>query len=154
MRALRLHALNDAPMAFGSTLAREEAFTESVWHERAVGGASGTDLVTFIAEEGPQWIGLATGLAYDPENRGHAPMLAGMFVDPAKRGKGVGGELVKAVAAWARAQGATSLYLWVTATNTPAIALYERCGFARTAESQPLPHSPLILEFLMVRDLP
>ena len=81
-------------------------------------------------------------------------MLAGMFVDPTKRRKGVGEELVKAVAAWARAQGATSLYLWVTATNTPAIALYERCGFARTPESQPLPHSPLILEFLMVRDLP
>jgi GNAT superfamily N-acetyltransferase len=81
-------------------------------------------------------------------------MLVGMFVDRAKRGRGVGGELVKAVVAWARAQGATSLYLWVTATNTPAIVLYERCGFARSAESQPLPHSPALLEFLMVRDLP
>jgi GNAT superfamily N-acetyltransferase len=81
-------------------------------------------------------------------------MLAGMFVDRAKRGKGIGGELVKAVVAWAWAQRAKGLYLWVTATNTPAIALYERCGFARSAESQPLPHSPALLEFLMVRGLP
>jgi predicted N-acetyltransferase YhbS len=80
-------------------------------------------------------------------------MLVGMFVDRAKRGKGVGKELVKAVVAWARSQGATSLYLWVTATNSPAIALYERSGFARTAETQPLPHSPAHLEFLMVCDL-
>jgi GNAT superfamily N-acetyltransferase len=109
--------------------------------------------VTFVAEEGDQLVGLVTGLAHDSENRGHAPMLAGMFVDQAKRGRGVGGELVKAVVSWARTRGATELYLWVTATNTPAIALYERCGFARTAESQPLPHSPILLEFLMVRDL-
>jgi RimJ/RimL family protein N-acetyltransferase len=154
LRAPRLHAIRDAPMAFGSTFAREDAFPESLWHERAANGASGTDSVTFIAEEGVQWVGLVTGLAHDPENRGHAPMLAGMFVDRAKRGKGIGGELVKAVVAWAWAQRAKSLYLWVTATNTPAIALYERCGFARSAESQPLPHSPALLEFLMVRGLP
>jgi GNAT superfamily N-acetyltransferase len=101
LRALRLSALRDAPMAFGSTFAREDAFPDSVWHERAASGASGTDRVTFIAEEGARWLGLATGLADDPANRGHAPMLVGMFVDRARRGTGVGGALIEAVATWA-----------------------------------------------------
>lgn len=118
LRALRLSALRDAPMAFGSTFAREDAFPDSVWHERAASGASGTDRVTFIAEEGARWLGLATGLADDPANRGHAPMLVGMFVDRERRGTGVGGALIEAVATWAQARGATSLYLWVTSTNT------------------------------------
>ena len=154
LRALRLRALADAPMAFGSTLAREEAFPEDVWHERAAGGASGADRVTFIAERDGQWVGLATGLAADPDepDKGE-PLLVGMFVEPAERGRGLGAALVAAVAAWARARGATSLYLWVTATNDSAIALYEKCSFRRTGNQRRVPHSPSLAEIRMVRDL-
>jgi GNAT superfamily N-acetyltransferase len=154
LRALRLRALADAPMAFGSTLAREEAFPEDVWHERAAGGASGADRVTFIAERDGQWVGLATGLAADPDepDKGE-PLLVGMFVEPVERGRGLGAALVAAVVAWARARGATSLYLWVTATNDSAIALYDKCGFRRTGNRRPVPHSPSLAEIRMVRDL-
>jgi GNAT superfamily N-acetyltransferase len=76
-----------------------------------------------------------------------------MFVEPAERGRGVGGALVEAVVAWARARGATGLYLWVTATNDSAIALYNRCGFRPTGEQKPLEHSPSVAEVRMVRDL-
>jgi hypothetical protein len=65
-RAFRLRALADAPMAFGSTLAREEAFTDDVWRQRAERGASGADNVTFVAEQDGRWLGIATGLASDP----------------------------------------------------------------------------------------
>jgi GNAT superfamily N-acetyltransferase len=141
-------------MAFGSTLAREEAFTDHVWHERASGGAAGVDRVTFVAERDGRWIGLASGLAADPDEPHNAePLLVGMFVEPTERGRGVGVALVGAVVAWARARGATSLYLWVTATNASAIALYDKCGFRRTGKQKPLEHSPSLVEVRMVRDL-
>ena len=123
LRALRLRALADAPTAFGSTLAREEAFTDDVWRDRAAGGASGK------------------------------PLLVGMFVEGVERSRGIGVALVEAVVAWARAHGATRLYLWVTATNDPAVALYDKCGFRPTGEQKPLGHSPSLAEIRMVRAL-
>ncbi len=151
LRALRLRALADSPMAFGSTLAREEAFPARVWHERAAGGAAGDERVTFIAERDGEWVGLATGLADDEE--GSEPMLVGMFVDPAERGRSVGRALVEAVTAWARARGAGRLSLWVGSANNPAIALYAACGFRPTGDTQPLAHTPSLTELRMVSDL-
>jgi GNAT superfamily N-acetyltransferase len=80
-------------------------------------------------------------------------MLVGMFVDPAEREKGIGTALVEAVAAWARTLPGPNLYLWVTATNRPAIALYEKCSFTRTAEVRSLGRDPSLLEVLMTRSL-
>ena len=93
----------------------------------------------------------ATGLADAADGCG--PMLVGMFVDPAERGRGVGRALVEAVTAWVRARGAARLSLWVTSANNPAIALYGRCGFRPTGETQPLAHTPSLTELRMVRDL-
>jgi GNAT superfamily N-acetyltransferase len=137
LRTLRLRALAAAPMAFGSTLAREEAFPGHVWDERATQGAAGADTVTCVAEDGDHWVGLVTGRA-----EGERFDLFGMFVEPEARGRGVGTALVEAVVAWARAQGAARLYLGVTSTNHTAIALYERCGFRPTGTRRPLEHAP------------
>jgi GNAT superfamily N-acetyltransferase len=154
LRTLRLQALADAPMAFGSTWAREKAFPERVWHERAAGAASGVDRATFVAERGGQWIGLATGLAEEPDTAaGAGPVLVGMFVDAAERRRHVGLALVEAVADWAWSRGAGRLFLWVTATNAPALGLYRRCGFRPTGEARPVGHTPSLSELRMVRDL-
>jgi GNAT superfamily N-acetyltransferase len=153
LRALRLRALADAPLAFGSTLAREQAFAESVWDERAAGAAVGSARATFVAEEQGQWVGLATGVARHPDDLDHSPILIGMFVDASQRGRGVGAALVERVTDWVRTLPAQRLYLWATSTNRPAIALYERCGFRRTAETRPLDHTPSLVEVLMVRHL-
>jgi GNAT superfamily N-acetyltransferase len=154
LRALRLHALADAPMAFSSTLAREQAFPDDVWHERAAGGAAGIDRVTFIAEEDGRWIGLATGLLADPaDSHQAAPTLVGMFVDGAARRRGVGVALVERIARWARERGETRLVLWVASDNKAAIALYRRCGFRRTGAARAFAHTPTHTEREMMRDL-
>ena len=112
LRSLRLRALADAPMAFGSTVTREESFSENVWHERTAGGACGADRVTFIIERDREWLGLASVIAKDPSNPADpGPFLVGMFVDSAERGHGLGAALVEAVAGWARSRGAGRLYL-------------------------------------------
>jgi ribosomal protein S18 acetylase RimI-like enzyme len=54
-------------------------------------------------------------------------------VVPSRRGAGIGGELMSAVLAHARAQGYTSISLSV-AKDSPAVALYERYGFERVDE--------------------
>lgn len=154
LRAFRLRALADAPMAFGSSLAREEAFTDDVWRERAARGASGADNVTFVAERDGRWLGIATGLARDSDVPDDPrPELVAMFVCPEARGGGVAQALVDAVVGWARERKADGLTLWVTAANTAAVALYARCGFRRTGESKPLDHSPAVETIRMVRDL-
>jgi GNAT superfamily N-acetyltransferase len=151
LRTLRLRALADSPLAFGSTLAREEAFPDEVWHARATEGAAGGTRVTFVAEEGDRWVGMATGLEDAPDEAG--PILVGMFVESAARRRGIGGALVEAVIAWARGRGAARLTLWVTSTNRSAIALYERCGFRPTGERRPVEHTPSVSELQMVRDV-
>jgi len=96
LRALRLRALAGAPLAFGSTLAREEALPEHIWHDRAAAGASSSDRVTFVAEREGHWLGLVTGLAADPDQPGKSePMLVGMFVESSERGHGVGFQVLE-----------------------------------------------------------
>jgi GNAT superfamily N-acetyltransferase len=151
LRALRLRALAAAPLAFGSTLAREEAFSETIWQERAAGS---TDRATFIAELDRRWVGLATGIAAGSDGPFQAfPMLVGMFVDASARQLGVGARLVERVAAWAKEQGAERLVLWVVDGNEPAMALYRRCGFQPTGLTRPLAHSVAHRECEMARPL-
>jgi ribosomal protein S18 acetylase RimI-like enzyme len=58
-RAARLAALADAPYAFSSTLAKEQAYGEELWRRRAASGR------TFGAFDGARIIGLATGIPGD-----------------------------------------------------------------------------------------
>jgi GNAT superfamily N-acetyltransferase len=55
--------------------------------------------------------------------------LAGMCVIPAARGSGVGAWSVARLLAEARSRGDRSLTLEVIQQNTPALRLYEKCGF-------------------------
>jgi len=154
LRALRLQALADAPTAFASTLAREEAFSDDVWQERAARAAVGVDRVTFIAEEGGRWLGLASGLFAVQADLDEAfPTLVGMFVDKSARQRGIGAALVERIARWTQARGGGRLVLWVTSSNQAAIALYRRCGFESTGSTRPVAHTPACTEHEMVRNL-
>jgi GNAT superfamily N-acetyltransferase len=144
LREIRLQALLDAPDAFASTHAREAAFGEDEWRERASRDGS---FIAFLPEVCPA--GLGGGYMAEPE----VVELIGMFVRPQARGRGVGEAVIDAIAEWARHQGASTVHLWVTETNKHARLLYERCGFTATAERQPLPSNPALGEIGMMRPL-
>lgn len=132
LRDVRLRALADAPEAFLTTLAEALAYPEQVWQERA---ATHPGRVTFIAEErgGDRWWGMVGGwLETLQADEPPTVYLVSMWVDPAKRGTGLGQALVQAVLDWAAALHVGRVELDVVESNTPAIALYRRCGFHLT----------------------
>ncbi|RJF90329.1 GNAT family N-acetyltransferase [Sphingomonas cavernae] len=56
---------------------------------------------------------------------------ASFMVDPARRGAGIGRMLGEAAIGWAAAQGFRAMqFNAVVATNTPAVALWQKLGFA------------------------
>jgi GNAT superfamily N-acetyltransferase len=148
LRDIRLEALRDAPAAFGSTYEREAPCGEAQWRDRISRG--GTFLAYLPELSASEPVGLIGGYREDPVT----VELVSMYVRPRARGRGVGEALVAAVIGWARDQNAAEVHLWVTETNAPARALYERCGFALTDEQQPLPSDPSLGEVAMSRTLP
>ncbi|MBE9926310.1 GNAT family N-acetyltransferase [Cellulosimicrobium cellulans] len=161
LRDVRLRALADAPSAFGSTLAREAAFPDDVWRERAAQGR------TLLARTVPDDGRLADG---DPAGGDRSPgpvvgiaavvpspddatvaELVSVWVEPGARGSGVAESLLARAEDLAADLGARTLALWVTATNAPALRLYERAGFVPTGETQPLPSDPRLVELRMTR---
>jgi ribosomal protein S18 acetylase RimI-like enzyme len=130
-RSIRLTALHDAPDAFGTTLAEANAFPPELW-SRQVG-----EFPTFIAVLDAIDVGVVR--ASPDEEQPGAAFLLSMWVAPDARGKGVGEELIDAVAGWAESDGFSRLVLDVADTNASAIALYARKGFEPTGETGTLP---------------
>jgi ribosomal protein S18 acetylase RimI-like enzyme len=135
-RALRLQALRDAPDAFGSTLAREEAFPEEEWLSRLERGADSTTDLPLIVEDDARPIGLAWARidSDDPE----IAALYQVWVDPAYRNHGVGRLLIDAALDWARSAGARQVLLSVALGPTSALEFYQRLGFVEIGEPVPL----------------
>ena len=122
-RAIRLEALERAPEAFGSTLAREQAFSQPQFVARLTGG------LVFGAFEGETLAGIAGLVIEAGEKQRHKGTLFGMYVRPGARGRGVGRALVEAVLA--AAEGVVEqVLLAVVEGNAEARRLYERCGFS------------------------
>jgi ribosomal protein S18 acetylase RimI-like enzyme len=133
---VRLRALREDGDAFGSTLAREEMFTERHWRMRVRSSATwlaidddgeGRGIVTMILEPG------------SPLDDRHVQSL---WVAPEVRRRGIGWGLLDAVRQAATAEKARTTSLWVVDDNHAAIDLYVRAGYARTGERQKLQRDP------------
>jgi ribosomal protein S18 acetylase RimI-like enzyme len=126
-RDLRLAALVDAPLAFGSQLSDWQGASEERWRARLEIPGS-YNIVAALAD---RRVGMASGMPVPEQG---IVELTSMWVSPAARGRGVGDHLMSAVELWARTSGARVLKLGVLPGNNYASALYRRHGFTHTGE--------------------
>ncbi len=126
---IRLEALGAHPEAFGETLEsarrrplaavaqrlERNAVFGGFWGEKSLGGK----LLGVVGFHAKEW-----------EKERHKGTLWGLYVRAAARGSGLGEALVRHLLDHARGR-VELVQLAVIATNEPAIALYERCGFKR-----------------------
>jgi GNAT superfamily N-acetyltransferase len=131
LKDIRIRALADAPDAFGTTLAEAFAWPDSRWQEQC------RTITTFIAVLDGRDVGMVRGVG-SRENVGDA-FLISMWVEPVVRRRGVAGQLIDQVIAWAKASGFSRLMLDVADTNRAAIARYASKGFVPNGQTGALP---------------
>lgn len=135
-RALRLEALRDSPHAFGSTLAREEAFADQAWFTRLANGVESEFDLPLVAESDGRAIGLAW--ARIATEQPSTVMLYQFWVHPDWRRQGAGRLLVQTAVDWGRRSNAKEITLNVALGPKSAIDFYRRLGFEAVGEPSPL----------------
>lgn len=150
-RAIRLEMLLDTPSAFTVHLETAQAYAEEEWRERARRGESSEQiLIAAITTEGT-WIA-SMGSYVDKELGG--PMLVGVYVTPAFRGRdaGVTDALLERIETWA-AQNFSTLRLEVHEDNARARSAYIKRGFVETGHRRPYDLDPTRDEIEMIKRL-
>lgn len=146
LRALRLEALADTPIAYLETLEQALAMDDAGWQARAARGAEEGDSFQVLAFVEDRAVGTTVCFVRDG-----AAWLAAVYVSPASRGHGLLATLVAPCLDWARQQGQEVVRLEVHEDNTRAQAAYARLGFVEAGERRPYPLDPSREELTMQR---
>ena len=134
LRALRLEALGDTPLAFLELHAEAALRDDGSWRRRAEGSATGSDSAMFVASEASgEWIGMLGVYRDTPDEA----QVVSVYVAPRARGHGVLDALLDQAQQWARSVGLDRLRLLVHEDNSRARTAYERLGFTPTGRSFP-----------------
>jgi RimJ/RimL family protein N-acetyltransferase len=129
-QALRLQALQESPTAFSASYFEEvdRPLHEILTRLTPAPDGSRSTFGAFVAD---QLAGMLAVIRPQRAKLRHWAELAGMYVAPEFRRRGLGGELLDAALAHARAlPGVRQLKLSVNAANQVARSLYQSRGFA------------------------
>ena len=148
VKALRLEALQDSPIAFCERYADALRESDEGWRARTARGVEGGDSVQVLAVL--RDLPVATSVGYLD---GGDAVLAAVYVTPACRGRGLLDAMVEQVAAWARERSCRRLRLLVHETNEEAQRAYARLGFVPTGHREPYPLDPATDEVERARAL-
>ncbi|HZS07659.1 MAG TPA: GNAT family N-acetyltransferase [Blastocatellia bacterium] len=128
---LRLRGLQESPTAFSASYSDEAARSLAEIAVRVTPAPDGS-LCVFGAYADGQLVGIVAFIRPSREKLRHCAELAGMYVAPEFRQRGLGRTLLDAALAHGRSlRGVRQLKLAVNAANTAARALYQSRGFTR-----------------------
>lgn len=136
VRTLRLENASDNPVSYGATAAYARRMTEEDWRLRARRG-EGPTTTSLMALETTTGRPVGMMSAQQLDDDGPDPVLTGVYVSPAFRGRtaGVADTLLQGIVLWAVGRGET-LRLYVDDQATPAQRFYARHGFAATGRER------------------
>lgn len=159
VKNFRLLSLKTSPESFGSTYARESAFTDDTWYQRLKNPQAHTfialqsnQIVSFIVLVGPLPRDVEELSPLDvhliPLDSSAAPVnipttshwrINGMFTLPDARGKGIAKAIIEAAKVFGSKEAAMAgkqlvVSIVVDKDNTPARSLYEKSGFVTIQE--------------------
>jgi 8-oxo-dGTP pyrophosphatase MutT (NUDIX family)/GNAT superfamily N-acetyltransferase len=147
LRAARLYALAETPLAFGATLARDLASTDEAWRawaeQRSWRPEDTRPRATFVVDDGSTELRGTITVVVDAADA----LVLAMWVHASYRGTDVATRVLQEALAWARGQGCTRATLHVTTPR--GRRFYERRGFVATGVTVPLAHTPTVLEHEM-----
>jgi ribosomal protein S18 acetylase RimI-like enzyme len=130
LRAMRIEAVRDYPLAFTADLAETQERPIEWWRDFVARHTGDGANVIMLADAGGGRLAGMTGVwAPTAPKLAHAGNVWGVYVRPAYRGRGVGEQLLRACFDWARRKQLVTLKLSVVAGNDTARRCYERCGF-------------------------
>ncbi|KAG2033451.1 acyl-CoA N-acyltransferase [Suillus americanus] len=162
-KALRLTSLKIDPASFSSTYEREIAFTPEIWAQRLASRFKRT-FIASVKDEGSiseTWVGMISVLGpselipatLEPLERAGVGgdwdmyFVAGLWVHPEHRGRGLGTRLVKEGLEWVRtnvdpnsdSEGKRDrmILLLVGNDNASGRALYQKVGFTNLTSMPP-----------------
>ena len=133
-RETRLRMLRDDADFFATRYDDMVREPDRAWRDWVADAVAGEQKTLFVAEEDDRWLGVVGAFArVDPLE----VQLISMWVDPEARGRGIAGDLIRAVAGWTLERGSTRVVLFVQEANEPAQQLYARAGFRPTGDRAP-----------------
>jgi RimJ/RimL family protein N-acetyltransferase len=133
-RETRLRMLRDDADFFATRYDDMVREPDRAWRDWVAEAAAGEQKMLFVAEENGRWLGVVGAFArVNPLE----VQLISMWVDPEARGRGIAGDLIRAVAGWTLGRGSMRVVLFVQEANEPAQQLYARAGFRPTGDRTP-----------------
>jgi ribosomal protein S18 acetylase RimI-like enzyme len=135
LRDIRLSALQESPEAFLSTYELEKGYDAARWQAEF---SRGSWNIGYLHRNPVSLLG-TTRETGQPHYECYIEYL---WVAPQWRRSGLALGMIAAVLKRLQAAGVQTVFLWVLDGNDSAVRLYERAGFARTHQRQPIDTRP------------